>query len=1315
MNQPKFDALGRSKALWPRLRRGSRVAAAVAAVAAGAFSVGGNASAADECISAAAKTALNECPSGALKASTSQKPGVSFKGAPQAVSLKKREGETKPSNPKDIADTAFRDERKAKMQQKSRQLLVTEIQNLESLFTDTKKNSPDRPKLARRLAEGYVELEAAAFREQTEAEIRAQDAKRKKNEDQAKKENDSAAKSKQVVAAARKSAIKYYTLLKNDYPKWCLQPNAQDATKSAGCGDEVLYYLAYEYEQAKDYDNARKVYFELTDNWKTSKYRPNAYLAFGELFFQDAQSDPNKWSFAQGAYEEVIKTPPPDNKVFGYALYKLAYVHWNLGNYEPAVDSFKKVIDYGTKFSNLPNAPQLATSARRDIIPVYALWGDPKKAYTFFKPLSGDSGGDNEKTFKMMDELGVNYLDTGHYDEGIALYTDLMGRDKGTKYCEYQGHISEATLAKKSGDKDAIMKVLARQFDIYKEFSGGSAPADAKTKCGNITASITTETAMAWHLEAVGSGGVRGTGDAKTMKLAAELYSKVVDNFKQDDFAKFTFPRILKEDWPDIMKIKYAMADLLYFQKDWAKCGPAFDSVVAEDPKGPNAAEAAFAAVLCYQNIYAERHKGDEAKKGTGNLPGQKDKKAAPEDSAKYKPKDFTPDQKGMLTAFNRYVCYIQPDKGNKEAVSQYVEVKYARARTYFESRHWEEAALGFRDVAMNHSDHEVGIYAAQLYLESLNIIGTHSEPPRSACYGDIGKDVPEFIKLYCSDSKKSQNEEQCGILNRIQRDIERLQAETMVKEGNALPLGSQASLEKYRSAAQLYMDMWEKYGREACEKNQKEACARNDEILYNASSAFQAARLLAKSIAVKKILINPKYNLQDTESAKKAVYEIGGNYQAIAVYDEAAAYYERFATENPKDEKAPQALSDAVVLRLGLGQQDQAIKDSELFQKQFSNRAAQAAQIAFAIGAHYAEKEDWAAARKSLDRDIGKIDKSATIDVQIQAHALLARVNDKSGGGAKARTEYEKVRSSWNDPAATIAKIQEVSKAAGEGDAQAQRRIGKTLEAVGEAYFFFGEEKKAAVDKIVFPEYKGSGEKKDVEQFVNTKVSDWQKKKRAAIEAADKEYQKILTLQPEPPPRWVIAAGARVGQMKGKFVAEFRAAPIPKDWKQNGPSPYGDLLWEEIRGAYYAKLDEVSEPDKQAAKGAYKDCLDRSVKFQYFDEFSRSCEAWLSKTFPAEYHLIDEFRSAPNRLGTGINERAIQLNMDGTPVVLQTEDKSDSKPVPTPKAAEEPKKDAKDSKDAKPATGPTKAAAPAPSKGGNKEDDALKRAIKKK
>ncbi len=73
-----------------------------------------------------------------------------------------------------------------------------------------------------------------------------------------------------------------------------------------------------------------------------------------------------------------------------------------------------------------------------------------------------------------------------------------------------------------------------------------------------------------------------------------------------------------------------------------------------------------------------------------------------------------------------------------------------------------------------------------------------------------------------------------------------------------------------------------------------------------------------------------------------KATYEIGGNYQAIAVYDRAADCFERYAKATEyKGEFADQALSDAVVLRLGLGHDDQAIDDAHAFNRYFGARKA--------------------------------------------------------------------------------------------------------------------------------------------------------------------------------------------------------------------------------------------------------------------------------------------------------------------------------------------------------------------------------------
>ncbi len=1195
---------------------------AAATSAANAGAAGGGA-----CVNDQAKANLAACPNNGPQTFDVQghgkAPQVNFHSAPQPQELKKRDQQTKPNVPSEQMTAAQRDDRKNRLQARQRALLATEISGLENLYGGTPANSPDRIQVLRRLAEDYVELESAAFRDKTNAEIKR---------DELKKSNPSGAGQQQtqvqvaagIMGKARTNAEKYYAVIDNEYPNY---PQL----------DEVLYYLAYEYEQANDNANARRVYYELIQKRPNSKYIPNAYLAFGELFFNEAQGDPSKWSFARDAYVKVIGYPPPNNKVYGYAWYKLAYVFWNNGEFDKALNSFKKVIDYGVTFSQLPNAAKLAESARKDIIPVYALKGDPAAAYNFFHNLSGDQPGTNALTFKMMDDLGNNYLDTGHYPEAIALYKDLVVRDRGSdKSCIYQAHISEATMAMKSGNKDVIKNELDNQQKVYTDYKNGGHKPEAKQECANKTAALLTETAMAWHLEAVGSGGQRGTGDPKTMGLAAYLYKKVVDTWTAPDYAQFQFPRIVKEDWPNIYKIKYAMADLLYFQQRWSECGPAFDSVVAENPTAPEAAEAAYASVLCYQNIYDQVHKGGSDRQGSGNLPGAKHGKE--DEEAKLKPKDFTDNQKGMIQAFNRYICYIHPGPKDATGLDQLVEVKYARARTYFEAQHWEEASIAFRDIAMNNSDKDVGIYAAQLYLESVNVLGAHSNPPRPTCFDDMAGDVPKFIELYCSGEKLAKNQDQCTTLTKIQCDIQRLKAQKLTELADK---GAANALQLDEQAGNVYFEIWHKYGEAPIRANQPPQCERLDEIVYNGARAYQAARLIAKAIAARMVLLNPDNRMDKTELARKATYEIGGNYQAIAVYDQASLWYEKYADLKPMPEKADQALSDAVLLRLGLGQEEDAIKDADQFRKKFGgSKAAEAAAIQFAIGAHYAEKEDWTAAKTALVGAMGIINK-APPDIQVQAHATLGRAFSHLRDGANsAKNEYGTVRGLWKDPAGAVAKINDAYK--GEDEGQRTKRLAKSLNAVGEAYFYAAEEaRRTIVDPLTFPVYHGAGNKVDVLKHINTKVTDWYKKKMAAIEKVEPEYVKILDIQPVKPPRWVIAAGSRAGLMWGNFVDEFRAAPIPKEWKTDA----------ELRGAYYDALDAASEPFKSRhAKPALEKCLKLSVEQQYFDDFSRACEVWLAKNYKAEYHVVDELRGAPTLSNSGLDDRPPPLTVNGTP-----------------------------------------------------------------
>jgi hypothetical protein len=338
-------------------------------------------------------------------------------------------------------------------------------------------------------------------------------------------------------------------------------------------------------------------------------------------------------------------------------------------------------------------------------------------------------------------------------------------------------------------------------------------------------------------------------------------------------------------------------------------------------------------------------------------------------------------------------------------------------------------------------------------------------------------------------------------------------------------------------------------------------------------------------------------------------------------MYEEAAAWYERFARETPKRENAAEALQDAVLFRLGLGQDDRAIEDADRFVKAYgASRPAQAAAVAFAIGAHHVDREDWVLARKRLSGAMGTIDRDATLDVQMQAHAILGRALEKLGNATDAASEYGKVRTLWRDPQAATRRIME------SGD---ERRLVKALTVAGEAAFFFAEEKARTALAIKLPAYRGPGYREDVARYFRTEVVGWIAEKRKAIEETEKAYLEVASLKPLPSPRWMVASSARVAELRGRLATELSSAPAPAGWKKQGASPWG-RRWEDVWADWRVPREAAGAPLLASAKAANRLCVELSVKYQWTDEGSRACGTWLTEHYPAEYPRIDELGGKP-------------------------------------------------------------------------------------
>lgn len=432
---------------------------------------------------------------------------------------------------------------------------------------------------------------------------------------------------------------------------------------------------------------------------------------------------------------------------------------------------------------------------------------------------------------------------------------------------------------------------------------------------------------------------------------------------------------------------------------------------------------------------------------------------------------------------------------------------------------------------------------------------------------------------------------------------------------------------------AQEYMQTWEERGREACKDNER-GCAAAGHALDRAAAAYDKAGKLDKAIGIRKMILDPQWHLDYTDYGRAAAFTLARNYQTIVEYAEAAQIIETAVRRFAKSDEAPGALIEAIELRVSLGDIDRANEDLALFGKNYGGKRAQdLPAVVLTVAAAMDRQGRLKDARTLLEKWMATVDRHGNIHDRILAHALLGRVHTREGTLPKAAAEFDIVRAAWARPEQAIKEIQKL----GATEAEQNRHLAAVITAVGEALFFFAEQKRTEVEAIRFPEFIGSGDKESVLKFINTKVSEWLKKKNQAIDDTDREYQKILNIQPVPPPRWVIAAAGRVGFMWSSFVDDFRRTPTPKEWNSNAVVPGSSITYGELRQLYRQSLSSLSDPLRERSKQAFRVCIDYSRKFQWFDDHSRACLAWLEKNDRKRWIPLDEMLPQPDHSATPI------------------------------------------------------------------------------
>jgi hypothetical protein len=790
-----------------------------------------------------------------------------------------------------------------------------------------------------------------------------------------------------------------------------------------------------------------------------------------------------------------------------------------------------------------------------------------------------------------------------------------------------------------------------------------------KNDCRNHAARVVFDVASHWHLEAVGRSAegaqqTRGTRNPQTMQYVVQLYQLILDQFPEFDQVQFT--EYDQRDWPTRYRIAYYRADMLRDLGTNAECGPAYDAVIEMNPQGEFTEDCAYKAVLCYNDAFAAqftqaRERPNRAQNAAAQRQQrQTDAQRRAQERLRVVPRDFNTQETGMLRAFTRYVCYVQPSTERTaegdDPRTVMLTIKYRRAYLYYIANKFEEAATLFRDIARSDQavpdPENLREIAADLFLDSLNVMGDLWNPQRPACFSNIREELPQLLQTFCTAQARPQHDDFC-------RRVESLQCQVLRKEAEAL-----GATRRFPESAQAYVRIVREH-RECITLEGTHA----DEMLYNAAIMYDAANLLGRAMRVRERLVQ-LFLERNSAWAQRALYRLAANYHAIQVFGRAADFYEQYAdyvnthraevvaaaraaaerarstgstvAQDDPLEQAAEALRIATIFRIGLGQDDRALANARKFAQYYGTdpaRRRSAASVVFSIGQIYTDRvarlrrqsggtseernrrqtEIRGAWNEVINHYSGYMRTYAaqgTLDQKVQGAVALGRGYWNLDNFRQAEVYFTQAVTAWGTAAEGQAAPGEAQIRQELGD-QAGDAVEKSRQAVAEARFYLAELLYNRFMAQRIPAYSGGGTRRAFDTWTTRTLTPWITARQAVLDQATTKFREVITMHV---PNWEIAAYARLADMYYQFARTIREAPVAPDIQRNA-----DLL-----DAYNVLRDESTQRYVNTAQTGFQECIQRSTTVHWFNEWSELCERELNMIDRLRFPLADELRVEP-------------------------------------------------------------------------------------
>jgi cellulose synthase operon protein C len=560
-------------------------------------------------------------------------------------------------------------------------------------------------------------------------------------------------------------------------------------------------------------------------------------------------------------------------------------------------------------------------------------------------------------------------------------------------------------------------------------------------------------------------------------------------------------------DNPKSAEMHFFFGELLYSINDFENAAKEYRVVADKEPKGKYFETSVLNALLALEKLLKS---DEEIKKTVGES---------------LEPAPFGEAENAFIAAANRYIQYVP--RGER-----IVDVRFKIARLHYAFNRFDEAIKLFKLIVAQHPKTQYAVYSANLILDIYNLRKDYDGLSR------------EGLALMKNRTLTDQG---------FQTDVRDLVEKANFKKAQDLELQK-----NYEGSAKAFDFFATTYPRSPLALS----------ATYNAGINYERAQKFPEAIAMYMKVSRAPPTKGSEKIKEKSSLLLGRLYEQTAQYDKAAAQFERYAKDNPKDKITPDLYFNAAIIWEGQKEFGKAISN---YQKYYdTTRRRDRIGTLFTIAQIYEKMGSLKAAQDWYERFLNE--GGGEPEKVMEAVFKIADINEKRDR----RREAEK---GYRNTIATAKSFAQKGKPAGLAwAAEAKFRLTETV----------------------------------YNDFVSIRLPANPVKLKAALEQKlallarlSKDLAEVIKYDEG---NMVIASLTKLGQAFDHLGKAILTAPLPKD-----------LNKEELE-AYKKALESQVVAQQQKAVENYQAAIGKSYEINYYNKWTKTALDAMARYQPAKY-----------------------------------------------------------------------------------------------